>query len=407
MPVLWPPPRPGRVHPAGPSQIPDGTTGADPTAGCSPQGGSGGCVAGAATTMVGTGGSPSSGAGPGPGGTGPTGARDVDGGRHLRRGSAGRAHHLHPGHLHRARHPHPHPAPLIGEQENEEKDMATVGILTDTSASIPAPLVKELGIELVPYYIHRGLETLRDLIDVEPEAFARYLKTATKLPTTSNPSPGDYLAGLQRLAERTREIVVLTMTSKGSGAYQSCRAAVDILRERMPKIRVEVVDTLQVAMSQGWAAIEAARAALTGLSLKEVMEGAVEVARQGMMIQTADTLRYLHMGGRIGRAQHLVGSLLNIKPLIGMEDGVIVALGTARSRAKAYARMVELMRQRVGEGARIKVAFTHVAALEQLEQLRRRVLAHFDCAEVLISPLSPVLAVHSGPGTVGLSFFAV
>jgi DegV family protein with EDD domain len=279
-----------------------------------------------------------------------------------------------------------------------------VAILTDTSASIPASLAKKLGIGLVSYYIHRGLETLRDMIDVEPEGFARYLETATSLPTTSNPSPGDYLVALQRLAEQARDIVVLTMTSKGSGAYKSCLVAVGILREQLPQVKVEVVDTLQVAMSHGWAAVEAARAALAGLDLGGVVERAVEVARKGMMIQTADTLRYLYMGGRIGRAQHLVGSLLNIKPLIGMEDGVIVALGTARSRSKAYAKMVELMCQRVGEGARVKVAFTHVAASEQLERLRELVQRHFECVEVLVSSLSPVLAVHSGPGTVGLSF---
>lgn len=281
--------------------------------------------------------------------------------------------------------------------------MDMVGILTDTTASIPGRLVEELGIELVPYYIHRGLETLRDMVDVEPEEFARYLETADTLPTTSNPSPGDYLAGLWRLAEHTHEVVALTMTSKGSGAFQSCRAAVDILRERLPRMRVEVVDTLQVAMCQGWAAIEAARSALAGLSLGEVVERARQVARQAMMIQTADTLRYLHMGGRIGRAQHLVGSLLNIKPLIGMEDGVVAALGTARSRPKAYAKMVELVEQRLGQGARIKVAFTHVAASEQLERLREVVQRRFECIEVLVSPLSSALAVHSGPGTVGLS----
>ncbi len=283
--------------------------------------------------------------------------------------------------------------------------MSQVGIVTDTSASIPAPLVEKLGIALVPYYIHKGLETLRDMIDVLPDTFARYLETTDRLPTTSNPGPGDYLAVLQRMAAQTRDVVVLTMTSKGSGAFQACQAAVAILREQLPKMRVEVVDTLQVAMSQGWAAIEAARAAVQGLSLEEVVAQAKRVARLGMMIQTADTLRYLRMGGRIGRAQHLAGSLLNIKPLIGMQDGVIVALGTARSRAKAYARMVELMCQQVGEGARIKVAFTHVAAQEQAELLRERVRERFECVEELISPLSTALAVHSGPGTVGLSFF--
>jgi len=166
-----------------------------------------------------------------------------------------------------------------------------VGILTDTTASIPQQLTEGLGIEVVPYYVHRGLETLRDIVDVKPREFAEWLKSATRLPTTSNPAPGDYMVGLKRLAERAGEIVALTMTSKGSGAYQSCLAAVSLLREQLPEVRVEVVDTLQVAMSHGWATIEAARAALAGLSLNEVVQKAHEVAQKGMMIQTADTLR--------------------------------------------------------------------------------------------------------------------
>ena len=233
------------------------------------------------------------------------------------------------------------------------------------------------------------------------------LAKADRLPTTSNPSIGDYLIGLKRLAERTREIVALTMTSKGSGAYQACQAAVEVLRERMPEVRVEVIDTMKVAMSQGWAAIEAARSALEGKPLSEVADRARDVARKSTMIMTADTLKYLYMGGRIGRAQHLVGSLLNIKPLIGMEDGVIVGLGAARTRAKAYASMVEMMCQQVGMQARIKIAYTHVAAEEQATQLREMVTKQFDCVETITTWLSPALGVHSGPGTVGVHFYPV
>lgn len=282
---------------------------------------------------------------------------------------------------------------------------SAVGILTDTTASIPTPLAKDLQIELVPYFIHRGLDTLRDMVDVQPEPFAKYLETTNRLPLTSNPSVGDYLNGLKRLAERTKDIVALTMTSKGSGAYQSCKAAVDVLKERAPNVRVEVVDTLKVAMAHGWSAIEAARAALDGHDFGSVVDRAKDVARQSSMIMTADTLKYLHMGGRIGRAQHLVGSLLNIKPLIGIEDGVISALGAARTRSKAYARMVELIRQRTGASARLKVAVTHVGAPDQAAQLRELVIEEFDCVEVITTPLSPALGVHSGPGTVGISFF--
>ena len=282
-----------------------------------------------------------------------------------------------------------------------------IGILTDTTASIPNRLVKELRIEIVPYYIHRGLTTLRDMVDVQPAQFAEWLTEAKRLPTTSNPAPGDYFRGLKHLAGRVRGIIALTMTSKGSGAYQSCRAAIEMFKEHTPQVQVEVVDTLQVAMSQGWAAVEAARAAMDGLGFEDVLQRAREVAERGMMIQTADTLRYLHMGGRIGKAQHLVGSLLNIKPLIGLQDGEIVALGTTRSRLRAYQRLLDLMEEKVGEGARIRVAFTHVAAREQLERLQAMVTERFDCLETIVTELSPALAVHSGPGTVGVSFFRV
>jgi DegV family protein with EDD domain len=285
--------------------------------------------------------------------------------------------------------------------------MPVVGVLTDTTASIPPALAKELQIETIPYYVHRGLDTLRDMVDVQPEPFARYLAQADRLPTTSNPSIGDYLVGLKRQAGRTKEIVALTMTSKGSGAYQACWAAVEMLRERAPDVRVDVIDTLKVAMSQGWATIEAARSALEGRPLGEVAEQARDVARKSTMIMTADTLKYLYMGGRIGRAQQLVGSLLNIKPLIGLDDGVIVGLGAARTRAKAYARMVEMMCQQVGTRARIKVAFTHVAAEDQVAQLRELVAKQFDCVETITTWLSPALGVHSGPGTVGVHFYPV
>ncbi len=278
-----------------------------------------------------------------------------------------------------------------------------VGVLTDSTASIPHDLIRALRIEIVPYYIHRGLETLRDMVDVQPRAFAQWLETAASLPTTSNPAPGDYLAGLRNLAARVRAIVALTMTSRGSGAYQSCRAAAEMMCEHDPELKIEVVDTQQVAMVQGWAAIEAARAAAEGRPLAEVARRAREVAQSGMMIQTADTLRYLYLGGRIGRAKHLVASLLNIKPLIGMQEGVIVALGTARSRLKAYRRMAELLEERFGARARVKVAFTHVLAEPQLPLLRGLVTERLECVEVLESELSPALAVHSGPGTVGVS----
>jgi DegV family protein with EDD domain len=160
-------------------------------------------------------------------------------------------------------------------------------------------------------------------------------------------------------------------------------------------------------MVHGWAAIEAARAAQAGADLAQVVAAARYVADAGWMIQTADTLRYLYMGGRIGRAQHLVGTLLNVKPIVGMEEGIIIAMGKARTRSKAYATIIELMRERNPANRPIKVAITHVAVPEQAEILLEMAKQAFDCRETLISELSPVLGVHAGPGMVGVNFFPV
>ena len=280
-----------------------------------------------------------------------------------------------------------------------------VAVLTDSCASIPDDLIEQLNIEVVSYYIHRGKEIIRDLVDMTREEFFGWMPTAKELPKSATPGPGDYLTAFRRLAERARGVVTVCMTSVGSGAYQAATVAKEIAASELPDLRIEVIDTLQVAVCHGWSAIEAARAALAGASLEKVAETAREVARKSTMIQTADTLRYLYMGGRIGRATHMVGTLLNIKPVIGMEEGVITPLGQARSRRQAYRKMVDIMADKVGLGARIKIGYVHAIALEEVEKLRRQVEPKFDCQESYVTELSMALGVHTGPGTVGLGFF--
>lgn len=284
--------------------------------------------------------------------------------------------------------------------------MGQVRVVSDTCACLPDELARQLQVEIVPYYVHRGDETLRDLVDIGHEEFYAWLATATELPKTANPGPGDYLHAFQRAVDQgAAALVVVCMTSKGSGAYQSALVAKEMAAEQVPGVPVEVVDTLQVSMAHGWAVIEAARAAQGGASLDEVVRVAHDVASKAVMIQTADTLRYLYMGGRIGRAQHLVGSLLNVKPLIGMEEGIIVPLGTARSRRKAYEKMADLIEQKVERGGRIKIAYMHAAAPEEVPKLRAVVEPRFTCEEVLVTQLNPALGVHTGPGLVGLAYY--
>jgi DegV family protein with EDD domain len=283
--------------------------------------------------------------------------------------------------------------------------MSHFSVVTDSTCSIPEPMLEELNIHTVAYYIHRGSEVLRDLVTIQRDEFLRWMMTATTLPTTASPGPGDYVKTYKALAGGgSSNILSIHMTAAGSGAYQAASIARDSLREEMPEVRVEVVDTRNVSLCMGWMVIEAARAALAGLNLDEALARVRRMIPITRMIQTADTLKYLYMGGRIGKAQHLVGSLLKIKPLIGMKDGVIVALGRAHSRLQAYTAMSDMLAEAVGKG-KIRVAYVHAGAKQEVEKIRDLVEAKVDVLESFFAELSPALAVHTGPGTAGLCFY--
>ena len=287
--------------------------------------------------------------------------------------------------------------------------MPKVAVLTDSVASLPEALLKALDIEVVAYYIHRGKETLRDLVTVQREEFMRWMEKADSLPTTASPGPGDYFNAYENLVRErgAEEIASIHITSKGSGAYQAACLARSMAEEAGLPARIEVIDTQNVSLCQGWMVIEAARAAGAGKCLDEITALVRRLIPVTRMIQTADTLKYLYMGGRIGRASHLVGTLLNIKPLIGMVDGVIAPLGTARSREKAYRMMVNLVEAAAGPLGKIKVAFVHAGARPEVEHLKELVEARLNCVESFIAELSPALAVHTGPGTAGLCYYPV
>lgn len=287
--------------------------------------------------------------------------------------------------------------------------MPTVAVVTDSCASIPEPMIQTLNIRWVPYYIHRGKEVLRDLVTAQRDSFYQWLSTAQELPQTASPGPGDYVETYETLAEveGTTEIISIHMTAEGSGGYQAARVAASMIAEQRPELKIAVIDTRNVAMCQGWMAIEAARAAQDGKPLSDIVALVERMIPITRMLQTADTLKYLYMGGRIGRAKHLAGSMLNIKPVITVEDGVIVAAGTARGRQKAYQMIADKVEQAAGAMGKIKVAYVHAAALDEVEKLKALIEARMTCVESVIAELSPALGVHSGPGTAGLCYYPV
>jgi DegV family protein with EDD domain len=279
-----------------------------------------------------------------------------------------------------------------------------VAVITDSCASLPNDFYAKYEIAMVPYYVHLGTEQYRDQVDITRDKFLDAMRQGI-VPKSANPGPADYVEKLQAAAQHTKDMVIICMTSDGSGAYAAALLAKDMVLKDLPDLRIEVVDTRNVNMAHGWMALEAARAALAGASVDDIlalMRRMIPVAR---MLQTADTLRYLYLGGRIGRAKHLFGTLLNIKPIISMEDGVIVALGQERSRMATYRRMVEIIAAKVGPGGQIKAALVHAADPEAARVLREMIEKNFTCVETLTTDLSSALATHTGPGTVGVCYF--
>ena len=285
--------------------------------------------------------------------------------------------------------------------------MGTVAVLTDSTASIPEDILGCLHIRTVAYYIHRGQEVLRDLVTIQRDEFLRWMMTARFVPTTASPGPGDYFEAYKQLIEEgNREIISIHMTSRASGGFQAATVAQTMAKDSFPDAKIEVVDTQTVSLCQGWMVIEAARAALAGVSLDAITGTVKKMIPVTHMIQTADTLKYLYLGGRIGKAQQLLGSVLNIKPIVGMKDGVIVPLGRAHSRGQAYQQMADMVAEVVGTG-KARIAYVHAGARREAEKLKALVESKVEVVESMIAELSPALAVHTGPGTAGLCYYPV
>ncbi len=285
--------------------------------------------------------------------------------------------------------------------------MSKVAVVTDSTASVPEALLQSLNIKTVAYYLHRGQEVLRDLVTIQRDEFLRWLPSARVAPTTAAPGPGEWLAAYEDLARQgAEEIISIHISSGVSAGYEAALTAKEMLSDKQPNVKLEVIDSRNAALCQGWMAIEAARAALAGANLATIVEQVKKLVPISHMIQTADTLRYLYLGGRIGRAQSLLGSVLNIKPLIGIEDGVIVPLGRTHSRHQAYAAMADMVAGTIGKG-KARIGYLHAGAVEEAKKVKELVEAKVQVVESIIGELSPVLAVHTGPGMAGLCYHAV
>lgn len=281
--------------------------------------------------------------------------------------------------------------------------MGRVAVVTDGAANLPKELAEEYEIQVVPLTIVFGRETYRDGVDITSEEFYRRLRESEELPTTSTPSLGDFVSLYTELSQEAEGIISLHVSGPLSGVFEIAEGAAREVRSQVP---IEVIDTRTVTMAQGFIVLEAARAAGAGESLAQVVRRAEEMIPQVKFFVALDTFRYLQRGGRIGGAAALMGSVLQVKPIISIDrDGMIVGLERPRTKRRALERILDLTEEEVGSRP-VHIAVVHANVPVEAERLKAQAEARFNCMELYVTELTPVLAVHGGPGVVGVSFWA-
>ena len=278
--------------------------------------------------------------------------------------------------------------------------MKQVVIVTDSSANVPAGLVRQLDIRVVPIVLALNGYAFQDGVDITPSQVYSLLREGKHAPTTSAPSIGDFLRVYVAAAQEAASIVSIHLSSSLSATYNVAVAASQLL-EAVP---VRVVDCPTAAMGQGFAVLEAARAAAAGASVEDVVARAREVASQVHLLATIDTLEHLRRGGRIGGAAALLGTALRIKPVLCLAGGRVDVVARPRTLSKALRVMLQEMADAV-DSQRLHAAVLHASAPEQAEELRQRIERQFDCSELLVTELTPVMGAHTGPGVVGVAFY--
>jgi DegV family protein with EDD domain len=272
-----------------------------------------------------------------------------------------------------------------------------VAIVTDSVADLPPQVAEEFGITVVPLVVRFGTDLYRDGLDLSPDQFYGRLRTSKALPATSVPPPVAFADAYDKLAEKTNEIVVISLTSKLSATYQVALQAVGLMKK---KCRVEVLDSQWAIMSQGFIAIAAAKAARAGASLDEVLDVARHTMQRVDMRAAFDTLEYLERGGRIGKAQAFLGSLLKVNPIIGLKDGEVYPVARERSRAKAIDYLYNFA---ASFGTIEGLAVEHAADLDEANRLVQRLHSKYPQVPIYLTRTSPVIGTHTGPGLIVVS----
>jgi DegV family protein with EDD domain len=281
--------------------------------------------------------------------------------------------------------------------------MSKVAIVTDSTAYLPDDLVSAYNITVVPLVVIWGDETLEDNIDIGPAEFYERLSGTKVMPSTSQATIKAFADVFEKLHSEGYEILTLVISAGLSGTLDSAIQA----KAMVPDATIELVDSELTSIPLAFMALSAARAAKRGASLAECKAIAEAIREHSEVFFAVDTLEFLHRGGRIGGATRFLGTALNLKPILYLENGKIEALERVRTSKKAHQRLIDLVAERLdGKSPVNMVGVVSAAAETAANALLGEVKSKFSPNEIMLANLSPVIGTHTGPGTVGIAYVA-
>jgi len=281
--------------------------------------------------------------------------------------------------------------------------MSKIAIVTDSSAYLPKDFVERHNIRVVPLSIHWDDKTYMDGIDITPVEFYERLEKSSTIPSTSQPSAGDFLQVFKELAPHFDGIIVPLISSGISGTVASAKTAASMFSE----VPVEVIDSRTTVAGLALIVTAIAQAVSDGKNLKKTKRIADDIINRSKVFFVVDTLKYLHKNGRIGGASRYFGMALSIKPILFLDDqGKIDALEKVRTWRKATARLIELAVEQAN-GKHVNVGVMHANARKEAKNLQEQLFEQLDCTQIEIYDIGPVIGAHVGPGAIGLVIYQI
>ena len=272
-----------------------------------------------------------------------------------------------------------------------------VRIVTDSTADLSESQQQSAGLTVVPLNVRFGDEVFKDHLELSGDEFFNRLKAAPQLPKTSQPPVGAFEDVFREFRKAGDDVVAVLISSKVSGTFGAAQMAA----QSVDAEHIDVIDSLTASMALGFLALEGASLAKGGASRAQVADRIRSLVPKARVLAAVDTLTYLEKGGRIGRARALLGSLLNVKPLITLQDGEVAPLGRARGRVQAIDKLVDQLGR---AGKLMRLAVLHGAALADAERLRQRVSQNYPDLDIPLAETGAVIGTYTGPGVIGFTY---